>query len=162
MSLQYIIDGYNLTNHPKFVKQVPKNSRVQAAEQLIGLIRINRASASPNNKFWIVFDGYPVSGIDNLEQGNIMVIFSRRESADDRIKKLVELIPHPKNVVVVSDDNEIKFFARSCGARLESVENFLSFQDKLLKKRAELPGTELTYTQMHKINEELKKLWLSS
>ena len=90
-----------------------------------------------------------------------MVIFSRAESADERIKKLVELIPNPKNVVVVSDDKEIRLFAKSCRAELESVEEFLSFQDKLTRLKNGIPEIELTYTQMHKINEELKKLWLS-
>ena len=90
-----------------------------------------------------------------------MVIFSRRESADERIKKLVELIPNPKNVVVVSDDKEIGFFAKSCRAKLESVEDFISFQDKLTRIKNAAPEAEITYTQMHKINEELKKLWLS-
>ncbi len=90
-----------------------------------------------------------------------MVIFSRVESADERIKKLLELIPNPKNVVVVSDDKEIIFFAKSCGAKSQSVEGFLSFQDKERSARAGAPVPEITYTQMHKINEELKKLWLS-
>jgi len=91
-----------------------------------------------------------------------MVIFSRRESADERIKRLIELIPDPKNVVVVSDDKEIRFFAKSCKAKAESAEDFLSFQDKLLRARSAIPEAEISYAQMHKINEELRKLWLSS
>jgi len=90
-----------------------------------------------------------------------MVIFSQAESADERIKKLLGLIPNPKNVVVVSDDKEIVFFAKACRAKSESVETFLSFQDKLARIKNELPEQEITYSQMHKINEELKKLWLA-
>jgi len=90
-----------------------------------------------------------------------MIIFSRVESADERIKKLLELIPSPRNVVVVSDDKEIKLFARSCKAKTQSVEDFLSFQNKQPSVSAAAPEPEITYTQMHKINEELKKIWLS-
>jgi len=124
------------------------------------LIR-QRKSSSPNNKFWIVFDGYPDQSLDNADKGSIMVIFSRKESADARIMKLVELIPNPKNVVVVSDDKEIGLFARSCRANHESVEDFLSFQDKITRAKNGIPEEEITYTQKQKINEELKKLWLS-
>jgi len=159
MSLQYIIDGYNITNHPKFTKQIPKRFS-DSREALIQLIKTKK-SFSPHNKFWVVFDGYSGESLDNQEKGNLMVIFSRRESADERIKKLLELIPNPKNVVVVSDDKEIKFYALACRAKVQSVEDFLSLQDKLAHKRIQVPVAEINYTQMHKINEELKKLWLS-
>lgn len=160
MSLQYIIDGYNITCHPKFPKQLPKkfsDSRVA----LIQLIRAKKSSSSPNNKFWVVFDGYPHSSLANLDQGNITVMFSRGESADQRIKKLLELMVNPKNTVIVSDDKEIIFFAKSCRAKTQSAEDFLLFQDKLLSARSAIPEAEISYAQMHKINEELKKLWLS-
>ena len=90
-----------------------------------------------------------------------MVIFSRSESADERIKKLLELIVNPKNAVVVSDDKEIKFFAGACRARTQSAQEFLSFVDELGRAKSEVPEEEISYTQMHKINEELRKLWLS-
>jgi len=161
MSLQYIIDGYNVTHHPGFTRTAFKNlpdSRIA----LIQLIRTKKASFSPNNKFWVVFDGYPGDlSLESLDKGNIMVVFSRSESADSRIKKLIELIPNPKNVVVVSDDKEIKFFAKSCRARTESVEDFLSFQEKIARRVAQIPEAEISYTQMHEINEELKKIWLA-
>jgi len=159
MSLQYIIDGYNITNHSKFAKQIPKRFS-DSRGALIQLIKTKKSS-SARHKFWVVFDGYPGEALANQDQGNIMVIFSRRESADERIKKLIELMPNPKNVVVVSDDKEIRLFAKSCRAKAESVEDFLAFQDKFPHKRVEAPEAEISYTQMHKINEELRKLWLS-
>lgn len=95
-----------------------------------------------------------------LDDGNIKVIFSRNESADLRIKKIAELVANPKNLIVVSDDKEISFFIKSCGAKSISVEEFLGSKDKA-GKLSVLSEEELTYSQMHKINEELKKLWLS-
>lgn len=95
-----------------------------------------------------------------LDDGNIKVIFSRNESADLRIKKIAELVSNPKNLIVVSDDKEISIFIKSCGAKSISVEEFLGSKDKA-GKLLPLSEEELTYSQMHKINEELKKLWLS-
>lgn len=160
MSLQYIIDGYNITNHPKFIKLIPKKySDVRLA--LIQFIKMSRLCASPNNKCLVVFDGYADSSLDNLEAGNIEIAFSRRVSADERIKRLVELAYAPKNIIVVSDDKEIKFFVRSCGAKSMSVEDFVGAQEERALRKNLTPETEISYTQMHKINEELKKLWLS-
>jgi hypothetical protein len=44
-----------------------------------------------------------------------------------------------------------------------SVEDFLGAQEKKRRPPGKNPPPEieLSYTQMHKINEELKKLWLS-
>jgi len=160
MSLQFIIDGYNVTNHPSFRRQIPKR-HLDSRLALIQLIKQKKSASSLHNKFWVVFDGYPDQALDEAGKGNIMVIFSQAESADERIKKLLGLIPNPKNAVVVSDDKEIVFFAKACRAKPESVETFLSFQDKLARIRNELPEQEITYSQMRKINEELKKLWLA-
>ncbi|MDD5027377.1 MAG: NYN domain-containing protein [Candidatus Omnitrophica bacterium] len=162
MSLQYIIDGYNITNHPEFIKLIPKKF-LDLRVALIQLIKMSGLVASPNNKCLVVFDGYADLCLDNLEAGNIEVAFSRRLSADERIKRLVELTINRKNIVVVSDDKEIRFFVRSCGAKSMSVEDFLGVQGNKRRPPGKNPApeAELSYAQMHKINEELKKLWLS-
>ncbi len=107
-----------------------------------------------------MFDGYPGDTLDNSEEGGIKIIFSRTESADERIKKMLELNPDLKNVIVVSDDKEIKFFAGSCGAKAQAVEDFIQPKGRSTQRKVE-PEPEISYSQMHKINEELKKLWLS-
>jgi len=160
MSLQYIIDGYNVTNHPEFRKQLPKFSS-DSRVALIQLIKLKKLCGSSNNSVWVIFDGYQDASIDNLDEFNLKVIYSRKESADDRIKKIIERISNPKNVIVISDDKEIKFFVKSCKAKSVSVQNFLCAKNKMAEKAAALVEPEITYSQMHKINEELKKIWLS-
>jgi len=125
------------------------------------LIKLKKLCGSLNNRVWVIFDGYQDRSTDNLDEPNFKVIYSRGESADNRIKKIIELTSNPKNVKVVSDDKEIKFFVKSCKARSVSVEEFLCVKDKLASKEAALLKPEITYSQMHKINEELKKIWLS-
>jgi len=107
-----------------------------------------------------VFDGYP----DAYEPDNytgIKVIFSRKISADDLIRKLVEESGNRKNIIVVSNDREIQSMAKMLGAKLTGIEAFVK-SDKRLGASAENlePETKLTFTQMQKINDELRKLWL--
>jgi len=160
MSLQYIIDGYNIINHPLFTQHAPKkieDSRVR----LLEFIRVNKFCASPKNKITVVFDGHSDLSSQILDKTDIDIIFSRRETADERIKKMVEKADNPKNVVVVSDDKEITFFAKSCGAKVLNIQEFINRGKKLINlQRPEPLKPELSYTQIHKINQELRRIWL--
>ena len=160
MSLQYIIDGYNLTNHRLFTTTNSGRKIKDSRIALLELIRVKRLCGSPRNSVTIVFDGYPDSesleGFDTAMQ----VVFARQESADERIRRLVEKSGNPKNIRVVSDDKEIKFFVKAQGAKALSVEEFLGSDKKFIAAKEKEPlKPELTYTQTHKINQELKKLW---
>jgi predicted RNA-binding protein with PIN domain len=151
MSLQYIIDGYNLINHPLFLKK-----------QLGVFLRIGRLTSSSKNKVTIIFDGYPLKWPvleDNLP--DIQVIYSLRLSADEKIKMLVEESGNRKNIVVVSDDKEIRYTVKAQGARIMGIEEFINSKQKSrsLKDKG-LITPELSYSQMHKINQELRKIWL--
>ena len=122
-------------------------------------IRVNRLYGSRNNKIIVVFDGYPDSRYPNPDT-EIEVIFSRKESADEKIKRMVAESGNVKNIVVVSDDKEIKFFSRSSGALVQGIEEFLKLKEKIKEKKEDLFKPELTYSEMHKINQELRNIWL--
>ena len=62
--------------------------------------------------------------------------------------------------MVVSGDKEIKSFAKIYGAKAMSVEDFIPLETKKAKVGEDAIKPELNYSQMHKINEELSKLWL--
>lgn len=113
-----------------------------------------------NNQITVVFDGYPKISAQNLEETDINVVFSREETADARIKRMVETSKNPKNIVVVSDDREIIFFVKSIGSRSISVEEFINPEEKPQRKKEDLIKPELNYSQISKINQELKALWL--
>ena len=121
------------------------------------LIRTNRLCGSSKNKVIVVFDGHQDNRYLNPDT-KIDVVFSRKESADERIKRIVAESGNVKNIVVVSDDKEIKFFARSSGAFVQGVEEFFNLKQKEKKEDSFKP--ELTYSQMHKINSELRRIWL--
>jgi len=160
MSLQYIIDGYNLINHQLFTTRHKKTKDSRIA--LLELIRLKKLAGSSKNKITVVFDGYSdIQVSKEFDTNNIDVIFSGDRTADERIKRIVEGSAIPKNIRVVSDDKEIKFFVKSCGAEVLSIEEFMKPDKDLLKPQEEESlKPELTYEQMHRINQELRKIWL--
>jgi predicted RNA-binding protein with PIN domain len=157
MSLRYIIDGNNILYHPDFTHPPHSADRRFA---LSGFILKHKLTGSVKNKALIVFDGYPATAQPSNDPAeNIEIIFSRRETADQTIKRMLEKAASPKNIVVVSDDKEIIIFTRLIGARPLAVKDFIRRKDKSTTPAIALKP-ELTYAQMHKINQELRKLWL--
>ncbi|MFY9402643.1 MAG: NYN domain-containing protein [Candidatus Omnitrophota bacterium] len=159
MSLQYIIDGCNVTHNFKFIKILPKKYSDSRA-YLIELIKSRNLCGSSNNLIWVVFDGYPQEGLENLEKIRLKIIFSRRQSADEKIKKILELTDNPRNTVVVSDDKEVSSFARIMRAKAISVEEFIKVKVPPKDKSRNLDEAKVNYTQMQRINKELKEIWL--
>jgi len=158
MSLQYIIDGYNIIKHSRFVGQLPKKTK-DHREALVEFIKAQRLCGSSKNKITVVFDGYPDE--QGLEKNTpIEVIFSRDKSADERIKNIVEVSVNAKTIVVVSDDKEIKFIVRSLGADCIGVEDFVSRNRGGQRKNDDSTKAQLSYSQMESINREFRKLWL--
>ena len=157
MSLHYIVDGYNIIKHDAFSPNL--KTRLDSKSGLLSFIRNNQLTGSQKNTLKIVFDGYP----DTYWQGNKEkdeVVFSGDISADEKIIKLLEKNSRPKDVIVVSDDRELRFLARSLGAKVLAVEDFICLKEKTPKRKNEEAETELTFSQKHDINEELRKLWL--
>ena len=161
MSLQYIIDSYNVINHPRFRPAAKIASSIQRS--LHDFIRLNRLTGSPKNTAVLVFDGYPAPGQEIPEEEGLIWVYSRRIDADEKIKKLVEESGQPKNIIVVSDDRQIQLTARFLRAHACGVEEFICGKKNnkaAAIAKAGLDDIKLTYSQMQKINAELKKRWL--
>lgn len=63
--------------------------------------------------------------------------------------------------MVVSDDKEIRFFAKGLGARVMGVEEFLEPGIAAPRRTAsEHAKPELGQSEVRRINEELKRIWL--
>ncbi len=118
----------------------------------------------------VVFDGYKDLSRQGSLPSEVDVVFSSKETADARIKRMVEVASQPKNLVVISDDREIAFFARQAGAHPMTVEEFLcrapqarrlrGIAGKKTKGHIEEPDPKISYTAMQKINQEFSKIWL--
>lgn len=140
------------------------NPNKQYPGSLLNLIKTKRLCGSSKNKATVVFDGYPCDPESGCRDTNINAVFSRDETADEVIKRLIERSENRKNIIVVSNDNEIAYFAKQSGAKALCVEDFICpFHDnpsKRIAKENDLSKQDLNYTQINEINKELKKLWL--
>lgn len=160
MSLVYVIDAYNLTNHALFKPKTKSDHNLPG--NTLSFIVSKKPSLAKKNKIILVFDGYCRREWQVCDSQNIMIIFSRKASADEKIKKIVEDSPDRKNIIVVSCDKELSFIVRSLGAACQPVEEFLGVKKISNRNQRNSDGAEeLSYSDKHKINEELKKLWLS-
>lgn len=159
MSLHFIIDGCNVIHNPHFSRVYSAKSSDQRV-QFINFLKSKRPCGSRKNKITVVFDGFPRLEAQYDADEEIEIIFSRRENADARIKKILERQTQPKTAVVVSDDRDIQFFTRSARAKVMPVEDFLIPHRKSQGRVDDIPKAELTYSQVHEINKELSKRWL--
>ena len=161
MSLQYIIDAYNIINHPQFRPRVRKSPNTQSS--LAEFIRLNRLSGSRKNRVILVFDGYPPYGEKMPEEDGLVCVFSHMIEADEVIKKLVEESGQPRNIIVVSDDKGVQSAVRFLNARVCAVEEFICGRKSarvLDSMRQEREESKISYSKMQAINAELKKKWL--
>lgn|GEM_PF-4425592 len=94
------------------------------------------------------------------------MIFSGNKSADSVIKQLLEKAVHPSEVIVVSDDREVGFFARQSRARALGVDAFIvSHQEarrtlQAAEEDTESKKCELSRDEEERINRELRERWL--
>jgi len=129
-------------------------------EAILRLITKNRLTGSTKNKVIVVFDGFPDASFYRQDPCAIQIIYSREETADEKIKKIVESSDNPRNIIVISDDKEIRLSVRALRANPLGVGDFLGSKDKVQRKIQDIVKPELNYSQVSKINQELKKLWL--
>ena len=114
------------------------------------------------NKVTIVFDGYPTIGNPFEPLGDCELVFSQNESADDKIRHLVEHSLNPKIIIVITDDRSVQFHAKAAGAAVMGVEEFISAKAASLAARLQKDDrkTELSAVDAARINNEFRKLWL--
>lgn len=156
MSLQYVIDGYNLIRHRSYAGcSRSKDDR----RGLLEFIRSKRPCGSRKNMVTVVFDGY--SGERSAREDDIEVIFSCDISADEKIRRILEAGPKNKNVIVVSDDRQVRETCRLYNATALGVEEFLAPKTaRAGAKENESAKPELSSSQVRRINQELRDLWL--
>lgn len=90
------------------------------------------------------------------------------QSADEKIREIVERSSQKKSIVVVTNDRAIQYAVRALGAQVNSVEEFLSrmrpFQGKVKAKRIDqrekASAKNISTTLEFKITAELANIWL--
>lgn len=150
--LVYIIDAFNLAHKIPELKKSPS-----VKTDLLNYIKKKNLTGSVNNKVIIVFDGYPEL---NLSYGDdYKVFFSCDKKADDVIKAKIDGIKNRPQVRVVSDDREIKDYAKKSGAVALGNSEFLKTKNKAQHKNSG-SSKDISYADAKEITDELREIWL--
>jgi predicted RNA-binding protein with PIN domain len=163
MALHYLIDGYNV------IHQMPECDSLKLETQRLKLVQFienHRPQGSVKNKVTIVFDGqggHLQSSISSM----VETIFSVGESADEKIKSIVEDSKNPKNIIIVTDDRDIQIAVRKSGASIMPVAEFLLKLKRKSDGKGSIKGNggratqkNISHTDEYNINIELSKIWL--
>lgn len=160
MSLCFIVDGYNVIKRSgRFDDDDLRASRLK----FFSFLETCRPQGSVRNHLVIVFDGSS-EVIGFREERPFEVIFTRGESADEKIKSMIQISKRPKDCVVVTDDRDLSIFARRCGAQIMGT---LAFVAKGAPPRPRSKGlsakadkADLNIVEREKITQEMGRLWL--
>ncbi len=149
MSRHYVIDGFNLLYA---LPELPTGTWQQKRETLVDLIRKRRPQG--NNRLTLVFDSREGSG--NRERlGEIEIVYTAGETADDWIALKVREVQNPREIVVVTDDQGIRGQIRGTGAKWMGTKEFWN-----TTRTSEPPSTRKKPAEANEITDELRKKWL--
>ncbi len=105
----YLIDGNNLIGHTRDLSLRDRNCRQHLIDRLIPFFNQKRKEAL------VFFDG---ASEPLRKSRRIQIQFSGpNRIADDLIRRRVEQEGAPRSLCVVSSDNSVYGYARSCGCR---------------------------------------------
>ncbi len=122
MNKHFLIDGYNLAH--KLSLKITKDNLQQVRDKVQRLV--SNYAMRKKCKVTIVFDGkWNLGTVEDYQ--NIKLVFTpERESADTRIKKIIDETPNKSSLCVVSSDGEILRYAQVSRAQPLRSEAFLS------------------------------------
>ncbi len=115
----YIIDGNNLIGKISSLNKVQKKDKQASREQLAFIV--DRYFFKNKARATLHFDGYQNLPI---KVSKLKIIYSENLTADERIKDQIESTKNPKNLIVVTSDNNLKEFAKVCRSAVISSEEF--------------------------------------
>lgn len=118
--MRYIIDGYNMIRKIDALRAHDAQSLEKGRQALI--MKLSGFRLQSKADITIVFDGQKSS---LASQSGITVCFSNLPNkADEMIKKLVDQNKKTQETTVVSSDNEVMWYAKGCGCKVERSEDF--------------------------------------
>jgi predicted RNA-binding protein with PIN domain len=118
------VDAYNLMHKIPELKVLLKQDRDICVDAMVAKMQSHFTGSG--RKVILVFDGHG----QNRHLKNIEVKFSKTdiahdyENADKMIKAMIDKFRNKKLLKVVSSDNEISWYARECGAKVQASKSF--------------------------------------
>lgn len=115
----YIIDGNNLIGKIKSLNQLHRKDKKQSAEKLAFMIGRNFSRKKVSVS--LHFDGVQK---DVIKVSGIKINYSGIVSADEKIKSEIGRSKNPKNIVLITSDNNLAEFGRVCSCQVIKSEVF--------------------------------------
>lgn len=116
---KFIFDGNNLIGKISSLQKLKKADKQSAREKLAFLI--DNYFHKKKFRVSLHFDGYPNLPI---KLSAVKLIYSKNKTADEKIKEEISSEKNPKNITVVTSDNNLKEFARVCSCTIINSEEF--------------------------------------
>ncbi len=115
----YIIDGNNLIGKIKSLNRLHRKNKKQSAEKLA--IMIGRNFYKKKVSVSLHFDGVQT---DIIKVPGIKIYYSGTVSADEKIKSEIGKSKNPKNIILITSDNNLAEFGRVCSCEIIKSEIF--------------------------------------
>lgn len=116
---KYLIDGNNLICKIQSLSKLQKKDKQASREKLAFFI--DRYFSHKKVEVFLHFDGF---ANQKIITNKTKIVYSDSRSADEKIKKQIELEPNRKNLVVISSDINIRDYAKVCGCEVIISEEF--------------------------------------
>jgi predicted RNA-binding protein with PIN domain len=122
MTKKFLVDGYNLAHKLgfKIAKSTLELSRATVEHRLLQYASFKRC------QFLVVYDGRGVLGSTKEQHGLTIHYTASGETADARIKSLIDREPAKSRLCVISSDNEILRYARASRVEVKRSEAFIA------------------------------------
>ena len=145
----YIIDGNNLIGKIPAIKKFQKSQKQTSREKLAFLL--GRYFSNQKNSVSLYFDGHIN---ETIKISGVKIKYSGSKTADEKIKLEIEKSKNPRNIIVVTSDNNVAEFARVCSCQVIKSEDFT-------KKLSTRSSSDEEQSRIDQINnsEEFKKLF---
>lgn len=116
---QYIIDGNNLIGKLPSLKILQKKDKQRSREKLAFII--DNYFIQKKAKVFLHFDGHPK---EPIRINNASIVYSKNLTADEKIKNQVGKSENPRNIIVITSDNNLTEYARVCSSTVIKCEEF--------------------------------------
>lgn len=116
----YIIDGNNLIGKDKILNQIQKKNKQQSREKLSFML--SRYFSSTKSSVSLHFDGFEK---ESIKTSNLKIFYSNNSSADNIIKSEIEKSKNPRNIILITSDNNLIEFGRVCSCKVIRSEDFI-------------------------------------
>lgn len=160
-----IVDGYNVIHRVPRFHAILQRSLEAAREGLLSYCSTWRDTRGDFTELLVVFDGdSSVDGVGHRTVRGVQVAYTRTgETADDRIRGMVDDSPRNRECVVVTDDGELAAAIRSRGGRFMSAAEFANVlgrrSSSLRGARQDESKQPLSPEDEMSINADLRRVW---